>query len=98
MIRRGRYKYVHYVGYPPQLFDLDKDPEELRDLGTDPNFSAEVAALEAELRAICDPEDVNRRAKKRQAELLELNGGREAVIARGDIGFTPAPAPPPDFS
>jgi len=98
MVRRGRYKYVHYVGYPPQLFDLEEDPEELRDLGTDPNFSAEIAALEAKLRAICDPEDVNRRAKERQAELLALNGGREAVIARGDIGFTPTPAPPPDFS
>lgn len=25
------------------------------------------------------------------AELLAANGGREAVIARGDLGFTPAP-------
>lgn len=28
MIRHGRYKYVHYVGYPPQLFDLESDPHE----------------------------------------------------------------------
>ena len=28
MVRTARYKYVHYVGYPGQLFDLDVDPEE----------------------------------------------------------------------
>jgi len=33
MIRKGRYKYVHYVGMPPQLFNLDTDPQETRDLG-----------------------------------------------------------------
>lgn len=64
MIRRGPYKYVRYVGYPPQLFDLDEDPEELRDLGTEADFSGEIANLEAELRAICDPEEVSRRAKE----------------------------------
>jgi choline-sulfatase len=40
---------------------------------------------------MCDPADVDARAKRRQAELLARNGGRDAVIARGDLGFTPAP-------
>ncbi len=39
MIRYGRWKYVHYVAYAPQLFDLDADPEELNDLGSDPAFA-----------------------------------------------------------
>ena len=26
MIRNGRFKYIHYVGLPPMLFDLDADP------------------------------------------------------------------------
>jgi choline-sulfatase len=43
------------------------------------------------LYKICDPEAVDRRAKARQAQLLALNGGREAVLARGDLGFTPVP-------
>jgi len=43
---------------------------------------------------MCDPADVDARAKKRQAELLEQNGGREAVIKRGDLGFTPPPGHP----
>ena len=97
MIRRGPFKYIHYVGYPPQLFNLDEDPEELRDLGDNADFASTIAELEAVLRSLCDPEDVHRRAKKRQAELLAANGGREAVNARGDIGFTPAPGAPPDF-
>ena len=32
MVRFGRYKYVHYEGYRPQLFDLEADPLETRDL------------------------------------------------------------------
>ena len=26
MIRKGSFKYVHYVGMPPQLFDLESRP------------------------------------------------------------------------
>ena len=40
---------------------------------------------------VCDPAAVDARARARQAELLDANGGREAVIERGDLGFTPAP-------
>ena len=98
MIRNGKYKYVHYVAYRPQLFDLDSDPEELRDLAEDPAFNDVLDDCEAKLRQICDPKDVDRRAKARQADLLEAAGGREAVIARGDLGFTPAPGTNPEFA
>ena len=36
MIREKRWKYVHFNLFRPQLFDLDKDPNELNDLGEDP--------------------------------------------------------------
>ncbi|MGA8261120.1 MAG: choline-sulfatase [Arenicellales bacterium] len=36
MIRRGRYKYVHCDADPPQLFDLEGDPDELCNLAEDP--------------------------------------------------------------
>ena len=55
MIREGQYKYVHYVGYPPQLFDLAADPEEEVDLGTDPAHEAIRAICEVNRRSICDP-------------------------------------------
>ena len=91
MIRHGKYKYVFYVAYPSQLFDLETDPDEVNDLGTDPNLRAVLAECHARLLRICDPDDVERRAKERQAELLAASGGRDAVVARGDLGFTPAP-------
>jgi len=31
MLRLGRWKYVHHVDGPPELFDLDTDPDELLD-------------------------------------------------------------------
>jgi choline-sulfatase len=97
MIRHHRYKYIYYVGYPPQLFDLAADPEELNDLAGDPRHAGTLAECDRQLRRVCDPDEADARAKRRQAELLEQNGGREAVIRRGDLGFTPAPGVPAAF-
>ena len=97
MIRNGKYKYVHYVSYGPQLFDLQQDPEELRDLASDPAYASVLMACLALLETVCDPADVDRRAKARQRELLRQNGGRDAVIARGDLGFSPPPGVQPVF-
>lgn len=91
MLRFDRYKYVYYVGYPPQLFDLQRDPEELNDLAADPVYRALLQRCEERLRNICDPGQVDARAKQRQQQLLELNGGRAAALAAGDLGFTPPP-------
>ena len=88
---------MHYAKYPPQLFDLEADPDETMDLASHPQHAPVLAECRAKLYAICDPEDVDRRAKARQAQLLASNGGREAVIARGDLGFTPAPGFAADF-
>jgi len=38
MVRTDDWKYVHWAGYPPQLFDLVDDPGELRDLGRHARF------------------------------------------------------------
>jgi len=91
MLRFGSFKYCHYVEYRPQLFDLAKDPEELIDLASDPDYAAMLAEGERLLRAALDPEGTDARAKSRQAELLASFGGREKALARGDLGFTPAP-------
>jgi choline-sulfatase len=98
MLRKGRWKYVHCVRYRPQLFDLREDPEELVDRAGDPACRLILAALEAELRGFCDPDEVDARAKRRQAELLERYGGREAALARGDLNYTPAPGQAPDIN
>lgn len=98
MLRKGRWKYVHCVRYRPQLFDLESDPEELVDRASDPAHRATLEALEADLRRFCDPEEVDARAKRRQAELLARYGGREAALARGDLNYTPAPGQAPDIN
>ena len=91
MIRNARYKYVHYVAYPAQLFDLQKDPEELADRAGDPAYAGVREEAYRSLCGMLDPVAVDCRAKARQAGLLEKFGGREAALARGDLGFTPAP-------
>jgi choline-sulfatase len=96
-IRAGRFKYVHYVKYRPQLFDLEGDPDETHDLAPDPQYASVVTECEKKLRAMLSPEAVDAGAKKRQAEQLNRYGGREAVIARGDLGFSPPPGVRPEF-
>ncbi|HEV8308388.1 MAG TPA: sulfatase-like hydrolase/transferase [Methylomirabilota bacterium] len=93
MIRTARYKYVHYVGSPPQLFDMIDDPEETRDLAGTREHAEALRGCRQALRAICDPDLVDRRAKADQRRRLEAAGGVEAVIASGvKIPYTPAPA------
>jgi choline-sulfatase len=91
MLRHGRWKYIHHIDKPAQLFDLALDPEELHDRAADPACAPALAGCLARLRAVLDPHEVDRRAKTRQAGLLALAGGREAALARGDLGYTPAP-------
>lgn len=98
MIRRGRFKFVYYVGMPPQLFDLDADPAEARDLGQEPGYAGLVRDCEASLRRICDPEVVDRAARTKQRSRIEALGGREAVMARGSFGYSPAPGTQPVYT
>jgi choline-sulfatase len=98
MVRRGRYKLIHYAGMPPQLFDLAADPWEANDLAGDPGFSGVLAACEADLRAIADPEAIDARARRDQRARIDAFGGREAVLARGTFGHSPVPRETPVYT
>ena len=91
MIRKGDFKYVHYVGMLPQLFDLATDPLEQRDLGTAPGYAGLVADCERALRAVVDPDAADALARTDQAARISAFGGREAVLARGVLGHSPVP-------
>lgn len=91
MLRKGRFKYMHYVGMPPQLFDLDADPGEVHDLATEAGFAGLVAQCEAELRAILNPEAVDRTARADQAKKIEHFGGREAILVKGANSYSAVP-------
>ncbi|HEX2885204.1 sulfatase-like hydrolase/transferase [Vineibacter terrae] len=92
VLRDGALKLIYHVGAPAQLFDLAADPNEGHDLAGTPAGHAAAAALEAKLRAICDPEEVDRRAKADQQAKAEFWGGNAAILEAGLIVYTPPPA------
>ena len=92
MLRTGRWKYIHYVGFEPELFDLEADPEETTSLAADPAFADVAESLDGRLRAICDPEAADAQAHADQAAMIEAYGGREAALRLGVPGATPPPA------
>jgi choline-sulfatase len=91
MIRKGRFKFVYYAGMRPQLFDLDADPQETRDLAQEAGYSGLAADCERELRAVVDPEAADALAKFDQAARIAAFGGREAILQRGSFAYSPAP-------
>jgi len=97
MVRKGRHKYVYYTKFSPELFDLDTDPEEVDDLAQRAGHEGLLARCHAALAGVCDPIAVDARARRRQLEVLARHGGRAAVIARGDFGFSPPPGIRPEF-
>ena len=91
MTRHGPFKFVHYVGMLPMLFDLHRDPQERNDLGRDPGYRGLIRDCIDDLRHIVDPEAVDRRARTDQAARIAEFGGRQAILARGSFSHSPIP-------
>ena len=91
MTRHGSFKFVHYVGMPPMLFDLQRDPQERNDLGRDPGYQGLVRDCLDDLRHIVDPEAVDRQARTDQEARIARFGGRQAILARGSFSHSPIP-------
>lgn len=91
MVRKGRWKYHYYVRFEPELFDVEADPEESRNLAQDPAYHDVLVAMERALREICDPEAVDVQAKVAQEKLVDSFGGRAKAFQFGAPGATPAP-------
>jgi choline-sulfatase len=98
MIRKGRFKYVYYAGMPPQLFDLDSDPQEARDLAREPGYQGLVEDCERELRRVVDPDAADALAKADQRARIAAFGGREAILQRGSFGYSPTPGTKPVYN
>ncbi len=98
LVRKGRWKYIHHVGYRPELYDLETDRGETIDLGDSPAHADVRRTMEAELRKILDPEAVCARAFAEQEAKIARNGGVDALIKRGDFGYSPAPGQKPVFA
>jgi choline-sulfatase len=98
MVRRGRWKYVHYVGLAPQLFDLEADPYEAVDLAHSTSYGGIRAEMEAVLRRIVDPDRASLQAMEDQEAKIGLHGGAEAIMAKGEFGHTPTPGERADYA
>lgn len=91
MLRKGAWKYHEYVGYEPELFDLESDPNEVINRAGDPLCFSRLDEMRGELRKIVDPQAVDRQAKADQHSLVLSFGGREIAYRIGTEGPTPAP-------
>jgi len=75
MVFDGRWKYVHVENMRPMLFDLETDPEEVIDLGGDPNYAEQLTRLK-ELHFEWTRQHHNRIT--RSAEVIErMTDGKE---------------------
>ena len=93
MLREGRWKYVAYAGFAPQLFDLERDPEEREDLGLSSAHAEIRQRLHARLcREFGEPEAISTRAFADQAARIEALGGIDAIYARENYDHTPIEA------
>src|SRR5205085_3813592 len=88
MIRKGKFKYVHYVGMPAQLFDLEADPYERRNLAQAAGYQGLAAECDAALRTVVDPETADATARRDQAAKIDELGGREKILAMGSFGYS----------
>jgi choline-sulfatase len=50
MIKRGRYKFVHSLVDPDQLYDLADDPDEVRNLASSAPHAARIQEFRAEVK------------------------------------------------
>ena len=91
MLRKGPFKYIHYVSFSPELFDLEKDPEELTNLSEMPEYSEIIDQFRGILKDIVDPEKIDALAKKDQAALVQKFGGAKKIIESGGFSGTPVP-------
>ncbi|MDP6042791.1 MAG: sulfatase-like hydrolase/transferase [Candidatus Latescibacteria bacterium] len=77
MIKKGEWKYIHYVGLPDQLFNVADDPNETQNRAEDPACANRLSDLRTELRNIVTPEEIDQRAKENQKIKGIARAGRE---------------------
>ena len=90
MIRRGHHKLVYTHGHPNQLYDLEADPRELRDLAGSAEVSALEAALLEELLDGWDAEAVQRDVLASQRRRLFVKAAGQAAGAPPDWSYQAA--------
>ena len=96
MVATKRWKYIHAQGFRPMLFDLENDPEELIDLGADPDLedvrremADHLAAWARRLsqRTTMSPEDIVAERKRSPDRGILLGAWDEREMAEAQRPF-----------
>ena len=74
MLRRDRWKFIHLPGDPDQLFDLEDDPLELRNLAAADGLADVVAEFRQEVRERWDLPALDARVRESQQARLAVFG------------------------
>ena len=91
MLRFGRWKYCHYVAYPPQLFDLEADPGGAGRPRRRSATRGDARRGRAPVARGARPGSRRRAREAAAGRAARSCRGPGAALARGDLGFTPAP-------
>lgn len=81
MLRRDQYKLNYSLGDPPELYNLETDPNEFVNLASDKNYHDLVNELQADLLSRWDPVVLDERVRRSQQE----RGFIERVHAQGPL-------------
>ncbi|WP_282168669.1 choline-sulfatase [Ruegeria atlantica] len=78
MIRRGPLKYIHCDSDPPQLYDLNADPLETKNVATDPDYADPAARFAAEVAERWDGSELRKKIIATQRSRRALHAAMEA--------------------
>jgi choline-sulfatase len=89
MLRRGRYKFNYSLDDPPELYDLQADPNELSNLAPDPAYRATLDDMRARLFKDWDPITLEQRVlqsqrARRLIRAVETGAGPESDMWRDE--------------
>ena len=73
-VRDVRYKYVHFPTLPPLFFDLEKDPQELRNVAGDPGYASLVRQYAQKL--------LSWRQEHHERTLTIMQAGPDGLVVR----------------
>ena len=79
MVRKGPWKYNYYHGESPELFNLEKDPAEFRNLANEPQYQDVCEELEMLVLEGWNPEEVLSKALEHRERVEYLRQWTNAV-------------------
>ena len=82
MIRRGHFKYIHCEVDPPQLYNINDDPQELNNLIENKKFNELAESFEREVLSRWDSEAIRKNVIATQKQRRGIHAAMEAGISQ----------------